>query len=92
MIVIVDLKGAKLKDLSNKQVYYILIYFKQVNVIFKSLLIEFQKFYPEMLESAFIVNTPMFFDGIWESEIKPELSAKTISKIHFTGESTHKLL
>ena len=45
-----------------------------------------------MLESAFIVNTPMFFDGIWESEIKPSLSAKTISKIHITGEATHKLL
>ena len=34
-----------------------------------------------MLESAYIVNTPMFFDGIWESEIKPHLSPKTISKI-----------
>ena len=61
-------------------------------MIFKSLLIEFQRFYPEMLDSLFVVNTPMFFDGIWESEIKPNLVEKTISKIHITGESTHKLL
>ena len=45
-----------------------------------------------MLESAYIVNTPMFFYVIWESEIKPHLSPKTISKIYFTGESTHKAL
>lgn len=34
----------------------------------------------------------MFFDGIWESEIKPSLAQKTINKIHITGESSHKLL
>ena len=92
MIVIVDLKGTKLKDLSNKQVSFSSSSLLQVTVIFKSLLVEFQRFYPEMLESCFIVNTPMFFDGIWESEIKPNLSAKTISRIHITGENTHKLL
>ena len=34
----------------------------------------------------------MFFDGIWESDIKPHLSPKTIAKIHITGESSHKAL
>ena len=43
-----------------------------------------------MLDACFIVNTPMFFEGYWESEVKPHISAKTISRIHITGENTHK--
>ena len=82
MIVLLDLKGANLKSISNKQ----------VTSIFKKLTLEFQKFYPEMVDSIFIVNSPMFFEGVWESEIKPQLSPKTISKIHITGESSHQLL
>ena len=42
-----------------------------------------------MVDSIFIVNTPIFFEGLWESEIKPNLSPKTIAKIHITGEATH---
>jgi hypothetical protein len=82
MIVIIDLKGAKLKDLSNKQ----------LNVIFKTLLIEYQRYYPEILSKCYVLNTPMFFEGFWESEIKPHLSQKTCSKIVVTGESSHKEL
>lgn len=37
-----------------------------------------------------MLNTPIFFDSIWEAEIKPHLSAKTISKITISGESSHK--
>ena len=36
------------------------------------------------------MNTPIFFDSIWESEIKPHLSPKTIAKITITGEASHK--
>ena len=61
-----------------------------MNVIFKSLLIEFQRYYPEILDKCYVVNTPMFFEGLFDSEIKPHLSAKTVSKIIVTGESTHK--
>jgi len=43
-----------------------------------------------MLDRCFILNTPIFFDSIWEAEIKPHLSPKTIAKITITGESTHK--
>lgn len=80
MIIIIDLKGTKLKDLSNKQ----------INVVFRSLLIEFQRFYPEILDKCYILNTPMFFEGFWESEIKPHLSQNTCNKIVVTGESSHK--
>ncbi len=82
MLVIVDLKGAKLKDLSNKQ----------VNVIFRSLLIEFQRYYPEMLDKCFVLNTPMFFEDYYEAEIKPHLSKKLAQKVVITGESFHKEL
>jgi hypothetical protein len=64
LIVIVDLKGIKLKDLSNKQ----------INVIFRSLLIEFTRFYPELLFKCFILNSPLFFESFWDSELKPFLS------------------
>jgi hypothetical protein len=32
----------------------------------------------------------MFFEGFWESEIKPHVSQKTALKVVITGESTHK--
>lgn len=34
----------------------------------------------------------MFFEGLFDSEIKPHLSEKTISKIIITGENSHKEL
>lgn len=61
-------------------------------MIFRSLLIEFQGYYPELLDSCFVLNTPMFFEGFFESEIKPHLSPKTVSKIFITGENVHKNL
>jgi hypothetical protein len=79
MVLVVDLKGIKLKDLSNKQ----------INVIFRSLLIEFQRFYPELMQKCYIVNTPMFFESFWDGEIKPHMSQKTQQKIIMTGEHTH---
>lgn len=43
-----------------------------------------------MLDQCFVLNTPLFFDGFWESEIKPHLSQKTAaSKVIITGESSH---
>ena len=59
-------------------------------MIFRSLLIEFQHFYPEIVNSVYVVNTPMFFESFYESEIKPFISVKTAAKIVITGESTHK--
>lgn len=59
-------------------------------MIFRSLLIEFQRFYPELLDSCFVVNTPMFFEDYWESEIKPHIAPQTAEKVFITGESSHK--
>lgn len=42
-----------------------------------------------MLDSCYIVNTPIFFQDFYESEIKPHLSPKTQAKIHITGENSH---
>ena len=82
MITIVDLKGIKLKDLTNKQ----------LNIMFRTLLIEFQRFYPCLLYKCFILNTPLFFNSHWENEIVPHLSKGTLDKIHITGENSHSTL
>ena len=60
VVVIADLKGITLKDLSNKQVS-LTSSFYQLNVVFQTLLLELQSFYPEMLRDLFILNAPMFF-------------------------------
>ena len=59
-------------------------------MIFRSLLIEFQRYYPEIVNSCYVVNTPMFFESYYESEIRPFISAKTAAKVVITGENTHK--
>jgi len=82
LVVVVDLKGANLKDLANKQ----------LNLIFRTLLIELQRFYPELLYRCFILNAPLFFQPHYENEVLPHLAAKTKDKIFITGESTCKEL
>lgn len=82
LMMIVDMKGSKLKDLSNKQ----------ANVVFKTLLIELQRFYPGLLSKCFVLNVPMFFEGFFESEVKPHLSEVTLQKIVLSGENTHSEL
>jgi hypothetical protein len=61
-------------------------------MIFRSLLIEFNRYYPSMLDSCFVVNTPMFFEGFWEGEVKPHLAAETAAKVIITGENSHAKL
>jgi hypothetical protein len=56
------------------------------------LLIEFQRFYPELIDRCFIVNTPIFFEDFYEAELKPYISERTATKIIITGENTHKEL
>jgi len=45
-----------------------------------------------MLDSCFVVNSPMFFQDFYDFEIKPHISQKTQSKIFVTGESSHASL
>ena len=68
MIAIIDLKGAKLKDLSNKQMV----------TVYKQAVLEFQRFFQEMLYKAFIVNAPMFFYGLWEDELSMTVDKSTL--------------
>jgi hypothetical protein len=42
-----------------------------------------------MLDKCFVLNTPMFFGDLFDSEIKPYLSEKTVKKIIVTGENSH---
>ena len=78
-VIIIDLFSLKLKDLTNKQ----------MNLVFQSLMIEMQRYYPEMLYSCYIVNAPMFFEAHFETEVCPNLSNDTKAKITVTGSSTH---
>jgi hypothetical protein len=55
------MKGAKLKDVSNKQ----------LSSLFKSLIGISKENYPELLNRCFFVNTPIFFQDLWEHEFLP---------------------
>ena len=79
IIAIIDLRGAKLKDLSNKQMVQ----------VFKQAILEFQRFFPEILYKAFIVNAPMFFEGLWEDELSVTVDKSTLQKIEITGGEQH---
>lgn len=59
--VVVDLKGASLKQLTNKQ----------SNAIFKALVQDLSKQFPEMVNSVIVLNAPMMFENHYLTEIKP---------------------
>lgn len=50
-----------------------------------------QDYYPELLGTMFIVNSPMLFSSAW-SLIKPLLDEATVKKIHILGSSYKKQL
>ncbi len=77
--VIVDLKGMKLKDLSNKQMLQ----------TYKQLTLEVQRFFPCMLQKLYIVNAPLFFENIWESELSKCVDQETVEKVAITSANTH---
>lgn len=79
IIAIIDLKGAKLKDCSNKQMVK----------VYQQAILEFQRFFPEILYKGFIVNAPMFFQGLWEDELSLTIDKSTLQKIEITGAECH---
>ena len=79
MVAIIDLKGAKQKDLQNKQMIQ----------VYKQLLLEIQRFFHEMLYKAYIVNTPMFFESLWEDELAISIDKSTLDKIEISGSENH---
>ena len=59
--IVVDLKGATLKQIANRQ----------LNMIWKEICKELAKRYPELVHSITVVNTPMFFENFYNNEILP---------------------
>lgn len=43
--------------------------------------------FPEMIHSCIFVNTPMFFENFFNTEIKPIIGEKNLTKVVITGES-----
>lgn len=76
---IIDMKGATLKQVTNKA----------SNQFFKQVFTELANRFPEFVESVFVLNAPMFFEGFFDTEVRPFLSEKSIKKITITGESSH---
>lgn len=79
---VVDLKGATLKQLTNKN----------FNLIFKALIADLSRQFPEIVHSVIVLNAPMMFDSHYFKEIKPQFSAHTAKKILITSESSPKEL
>ena len=61
---VIDMRGATLKQIANKQ----------LNLIWGELQRELSIRYPEFVHKIHIVNTPMFFEAFFNSEIKPKLT------------------
>ena len=81
--VIIDLKGIKLKDLSNKKMI----------MAFRQLVLELQRFFPEFVHRIYCLNAPVFLDGLWEDELSKNIAPETIKKIVFSsGPSSPELL
>ena len=57
--------------------------------VYKQLLLEIQRFFHEMLYKAFIVNTPMFFESLWEDELAVSIDKSTLDKIEISGSENH---
>jgi len=58
--------------------------------VYKQMVLEVQRFFPEMLYKLYIVNTPVFFENIWETELSTCVDQSTIkTKIEISPENTH---
>lgn len=76
---VVDLKGAKLKDLTNQKMMK----------LYQQLCLEVQRFFPQMVQRVYVLNTPMFFENIWESQLVKCINENTLKKVVITSNSTH---
>ena len=75
--IIIDMKGASLKQVTNKQ----------LNLVWREIVKELAKRFPEFVNAIHIVNAPMFFENYFLTELKQLFSQRTFSKISITGES-----
>jgi len=56
MKLIIDMKGTKQKDITNKQML----------LVYKQLVLEVQRFFPSLVHKIYVLSAPMFFDDVWE--------------------------
>ena len=57
------------------------------------MVLEVQRFFPELLYKLYIVNTPIFFENIWESELSTCVDEQTIKdKVEISPTETHEEL
>ena len=80
MVFIVDLKGAKLKDITNQKMLK----------LYQQLSLESQRFFPQLVHKIYVLNCPIFFENVWESQLSKCVNSNTIQKIVITSNSTHK--
>lgn len=81
MNLIIDMKGMKLKDITNKEMLQ----------IYKQLVLEVQRFFPSLLHKCYILNTPMFFESAWENELSQCLDQNILNnKIFFSSSDSHE--
>lgn len=74
---IIDMRSATLKQVTHKQ----------LNLIWREIVKEVSKRFPEFVHSVHVLNAPMFFENYFMSELKPLFSERTFQKITITGES-----
>lgn len=74
IIFIVDLKGIKLKAISNKL----------IGPAVKKVISLCLQYFPEILFKGFIVNAPMFFQQTW-SDLEKLIPKPTLEKIRVLG-------
>ena len=81
MKLIIDMKGMKLKDITNQEML----------AVYKQLCLEVQRFFPSMLQKVFILNTPMFFEGAWESQLSQCLDENIVkNKVFISSDESHE--
>lgn len=78
MVLVVDLKGIKVKLLSNKMIFSAL----------KKIISLCLQYFPEFLYKGFIVNVPLSFTKLWNT-LEAQLPASTRGKIRVIGGCTH---
>ncbi|KAL4515438.1 hypothetical protein Ndes2437B_g06878 [Nannochloris sp. 'desiccata'] len=75
---IYDLKGISLFDLADKQAI----------ALGQQMMDLLEKYYPERMAKAFVVNTPSFFATAWKM-VKPMLDPRTAQKIQVLSSVSH---
>ena len=81
MKLIIDMKGMKLKDITNQEMLS----------VYKQLCLEVQRFFPSMLHKLYILNTPMFFEGAWENQLSQCLDPNIVkNKVFISSNESHE--